>query len=82
MDKPTTFTSEALDAFRKAIALKAAFWDASDDLERFIGFEINDDAFGDAAFDLDHPSQAMFLSDAELTELLANSLGAELDADP
>jgi hypothetical protein len=77
MDKPTTFTPEALDAFRKAIALKAAFWDASLDLERFIGFEINDDAFDFAAFDLDHPGQAMDLGEAELTDLLVNNLGAD-----
>jgi hypothetical protein len=82
MDKPTTFTPEALHAFRKAIALQTAFWDASISLERIIGFEVDDCAFGDAAFELDHPSQAILLSDVELTDLLASSLGAELDASP
>jgi hypothetical protein len=79
---PESFTPETLDAYRKAVSLKAAFWDATTDLERFIGREVNDDAFAVAAAEIDYPAQAMEISDAEATSLLVDMLGADITDTP
>jgi hypothetical protein len=74
-----TITPEIAAAFRKAVAQRVRYWDATYELEVLIGAEISDDVFADVAVACDIPEEADNLNEEEIAVYLE---GAVITAQP